>query len=150
MKKEFIVFDDFIRAKGLRHTPQRETILDVFLSTERHVSAEELYKLVRRRHRDIGYVTVYRTMKLLSESGLCGEIDFGDGIMRYEHKYGHGHHDHLVCIRCGAFTEVVKPKIERLQEDLTKEHNFKALRHRLEIFGICSRCRRKGGGGMRE
>src|SRR3989338_5762710 len=116
MRKEFEIFDSFIRSKNLRHTPQREKILEIFLSTERHVSADELYKIVKKRDPSIGYTTVYRTMKLLSGSGLCGEIDFGDGISRFEHKYGHSHHDHLICTKCGRFIEVVKPKIEELQE----------------------------------
>lgn len=144
MRKEFQIFDDFIRSKGLRHTPQRGEILREFLSTERHVSCEELYKLVRKKVSNIGYTTVYRTMGLLSESGLCGEIDFGDGIKRFEHRYGHEHHDHLVCIKCGRFIEVVNPEIEKMQDSLAKKHRFIPTKHKLQIFGICKRCQ-KGG-----
>jgi len=139
-RKEFQIFDEFVRAKGLRHTPQRGTILAVFLSTEKHVSAEELYKLVRKKDSTIGYTTVYRTMKLFSESGLCGETEFGDGVLRFEHKYGHEHHDHLICVKCGKFTEVTDPGIERLQENMVKRHGFKSLKHKLEIFGLCRKC----------
>lgn len=142
MKKEFQIFDEFITAKDLRHTQQREKILNIFLSTERHVSCDELYKLVRRQDKSIGYTTVYRTMKLLAESGLCGEIDFGDGILRFEHKYGHEHHDHLICIKCGKFIEVFSPTIEKMQESLTKKHRFIPTKHKLEIFGICKSCKR--------
>lgn len=144
MREEFKILDEFIKSKGLRHTPQREKILDIFLSTERHLSCEELYKLVRKKDPRIGYTTVYRTVKLLSESALCGEMDFGDGIVRYEHKYGHQHHDHLVCIKCGRFIEVVSPEIEKMQNSLTKKHKFIPTKHKLEIFGICKRCQ-KGG-----
>ena len=139
-RKEFEVFSEFIESKGLRHTLQREKILDIFLSTEKHVSIDELYKLVRKKYRDIGYTTVYRTMKLFSESGLCGEIDFGDGILRFEHKYGHEHHDHLICTKCGKFIEVMKPEIERMQDILTKEYGFIPTKHKLQIFGICKVC----------
>ena len=142
MRKEFEIFDEFIRSKALRHTPQREKILDVFLSTERHVSAEELYKLVKRKFQGIGYTTVYRTMKLFSECGLCGEIDFGDGVARFEHKYGHEHHDHLICVKCGKFIEVISPGIERLQDKLADKYRFTPIKHKLEIFGICSKCAR--------
>ena len=147
MRKEFEIFDSFIRSKNLRHTPQREKILEIFLSTERHVSAEELYKIVKRRDPSIGYTTVYRTMRLLAESDLCGEIDFGDGVARFEHKYGHGHHDHLICTKCGRFIEVMMPQIEKLQDSLAKTHDFSPTRHKLQIFGLCRRCRpreRKG------
>lgn len=145
MRKEFETFDSFIRSKGLRHTPQRENILETFLSTERHVSADELYKIIKKKSSSIGYTTVYRTMKLLSESDLCGEIDFGDGVVRFEHKYGHDHHDHLICTKCGRFIEVVKPEIEKLQDSLAKAHQFMPTRHKLQIFGICRKCQKKGG-----
>jgi len=139
-RKEFQILDEFVKAKALRHTPQREKILDVFLSTERHVSCEELYKLVRRKYHGIGYTTVYRAMKLFSESGLCGEMDFGDGVLRFEHKFGHGHHDHLICVKCGKFVEVMKPEIEKLQDRLARKHGFTPTKHKLEIFGICHKC----------
>ena len=140
MEKEIEILEKFIREKGLRYTPQREEILKVFLSVEKHLSADELHRLVRRKNHDIGYVTVYRTMKLLQEAGLCNEVDFGDGISRFEHRYGHEHHDHLICVQCGSYTEVVKPKIEKLQDGLAKERGFLPLRHKLQIFGICSKC----------
>lgn len=140
MKDELGILEKHIRENGLRHTPQREEILKAFLSIERHLSADELHKIVKKKNPGIGYVTVYRTMKLLSEAGLCNEADFGDGIARFEHQYGHEHHDHLVCIKCGSYTEVVKPKIEELQEKLAKENKFMPLRHKLQIFGICSMC----------
>ena len=140
MKKELEILEKFITEKGLRYTPQREEILKIFLSVEKHLSTDELHKIVKKKNPGIGYVTVYRTMKLLEDAGLCNEIDFDDGITRFEHRYGHEHHDHLICVKCGSFIEVVKPKIERLQEKLAKEIRFTALRHKLQIFGICSRC----------
>lgn len=145
-KKEFEILDEFIRSKSLRHTNQRETILRTFLATERHVSAEELHRIVKREDPSIGYTTVYRTMRLLSESGLCGEIDFGDGTIRFEHRYGHEHHDHLICTRCGTFTEVVQPEIEKMQDALAKKHRFTPESHKLQIFGVCSRCAKKRRG----
>ena len=140
MKKEIEILEKFIKEKGLRYTPQREEILKAFLSVEKHLSADELYKIVKKKDPDIGYVTVYRTMKLLEEAGLCNEIDFGDGISRFEHKYEHGHHDHLICVKCGGCTEVMKPRIERLQDELAKERRFIPLKHSLQIFGICDKC----------
>lgn len=140
MKKEIEVLEKFVREKGLRYTPQREEILRAFLSVEKHLSTDDLYKIVKKKNPAIGYTTVYRTMKLLEEAGLCNEIDFGDGITRFEHRYGHEHHDHLICIKCGGYTEVVKPKIEILQEKLAKEKHFTPIRHKLQIFGVCGKC----------
>lgn len=143
MKKELEILEKYIREKGLRHTPQREDILRVFLSVERHLSADELHTIVKKKNPSIGYVTVYRTMKLLSEAGLCNEVDFGDGITRYEHLYGHEHHDHLICTRCGTYEEVVKPEIEKMQDELAKERGFIPMKHKLQIFGICCKCSKK-------
>lgn len=141
MKKENEIFDKYVRSKGLRHTNQRDEIINIFLSTERHVSIEELHKLVRKKDPSIGYTTVYRTMRLLSKCGLCEEVDLGDGIARYEHKFGHKHHDHLICVQCGETIEVVKGQMEKMQDRLALEHSFLPIRHKLEIFGICKRCR---------
>lgn len=140
MKREIEILDNFIRDKGLRRTPQREAILRVFLGIEKHLSIDELYKILKRRNSKIGYVTVYRTMKVLEKAGLCNEIDFGDGISRFEHQYGHGHHDHLVCLKCGSYTEVINPEIEKLQDELAKENRFVPSRHKLQIFGRCKKC----------
>ncbi|RJP29559.1 MAG: transcriptional repressor [Candidatus Omnitrophota bacterium] len=140
MKKEVEIFNNYINRRRFRHTPQRIKILDVFLETEGHVSFQELYRLVKKKHPEIGLTTVYRSMKLFSECGLCSEIDFGDGVLRFEHKYNHKHHDHLICTKCGQLIEVVSPRLEKMQEAMAKKHGFVSLSHKLEIFGICSSC----------
>ena len=93
----------YLEQHNLKHTRQRELILDAFLSTREHVTSEELYQLVREQNPNIGYTTVYRTMKLLAEAGLAQERHFDDGVTRYEME--HEHHDHLVCLRCGRIIE---------------------------------------------
>ncbi len=135
--------EKFIRAKGLRYTPQREDVLKVFLSVEKHVSADELYKLVRRKNPKIGYTTVYRTMRVLADAELCTEVDFDDGITRFEHKYAHEHHDHLICIKCKRCIEVLNPEIEKLQDVVASGKNFIPLKHKLQIFGVCGRCSKR-------
>jgi len=140
-RKEREIFEAHIRNKNLKHTEQRTQILKTFLETERHLTAEELYVLVRRKYPSIGYATICRTLKLLYECGLCRELKVEDGVTRYEHLYGHEHHDHLICINCGSFVEVVSPEIERLQEELASENDFILKRHRLELYGICKKCK---------
>ncbi len=136
------VFQEFLAEKNLRMTYQRKTILDVFLKTKTHVSPEDLYNLVKKKDSSIGQATVYRTLKLLSEAGLASEVDFGDGVMRYEHKYGQSHHDHLVCEVCGKKVEVFDPLIEELQEKLAKKHGFVLTNHKMYLYGICNKCKR--------
>ena len=122
---------------------QREQILDIFLKTEHHPTINDLYDLVRKKHPQIGLATVYRTMKVICDAGLARETDFGGGIRRFEHKYKHQHHDHLICLNCGSIIEVLNPEIEKLQENLAKKHRFKAVRHKMEIFGFCQNCKSK-------
>jgi Fur family transcriptional regulator, ferric uptake regulator len=134
------IFREFAAAKGLKSTRQREIILDCFLSSDRHVSIEELYLNLRAKHPGIGYATVYRTLKLFAESGIAREMQFGDGQTRYEHLLTGEHHDHLVCTRCGAIVEFENETIEKLQAEVAKQHGFTIARHKLELYGICAQC----------
>jgi Fur family ferric uptake transcriptional regulator len=143
MKNEKKIFEDFLGKKSLRDTPQRWLILDEFLKREQHTTTEELYDIVKQRDRTIGQATVYRTLKLLCEAGLAQEVDFGDGVMRYEHLYGHAHHDHLVCQGCGKTVEVVDTVIEELQQRLSAQYGFQLTGHEMYLYGLCEKCRGK-------
>lgn len=140
--KELQILDTFIYNKGIRHSKPREQILRVFLETERHLSVQELFGLVQKKHPTIGIATIYRTMALACEAGLAREIDFGEGNVRYEHLYGHEHHDHLVCIQCGAFREITNSRIEKEQMRMANEHGFDLVRHRHVLYGVCPECRK--------
>ena len=135
------IFQSFLKRKNLKYSDQRKTILETFTKSEKHVTTEELYLAVRKRNPAIGYTTVHRTLKLLCESGLAYESKFEDGVSRYELKYGNEHHDHLICTNCGTFIEVVDPRIEELQKKLAEKYEFNQKHHRLEIYGICKKCR---------
>jgi Fur family ferric uptake transcriptional regulator len=137
VKEKFL---KYIAEKGLRHTEQRLKVLEVLWHTEKHVSAQELFDLVRQKHKGIGYATVARTLKLLDEAGICRPVDLGDGLQRFEHKWGHEHHDHLICTRCGRFVEILSPELEKLQEKLVETHGYTQEYHKLDIFGICPVC----------
>jgi Fur family ferric uptake transcriptional regulator len=143
VKDAYRVFIGYLKEQGLKFTSQREAILGLFLETERHVSTDEFYRLVRKKYHRTGYSTVFRTMKHIAGSGIAREVDFGDSIVRYEHKLGHEHHDHLICIKCGRFIEVMSPRIEQLQEDLARKHNFNVVKHKMELFGYCKNCWKK-------
>ena len=135
------IFLGFIKKKGLRTTRQREEVLRAFFSAGKHITVDDLYSLVKKKNPEIGYATVHRNLKFLCECGLADEIKVGNTKARYEAKYGHRHHDHLICLRCGEFTEVNDEKIERLQERLAEANGFTPLRHKLEIYGLCKKCR---------
>jgi len=128
----------YIQDKRLNITAQREAIVEMFLRTRDHVSIDELLVKVRKRQPRVGYATVYRTLKLLVESGLAVERQFGDGQARYE-VVG-DHHDHLICVKCGLILEFEDEEIERLQERIASRlGGFHVLRHRHELYGLCAK-----------
>ncbi len=142
-RNEQKILKDYLLAKNLRNSEQRSKILETFLKSERHISADELYRMVKKRIPTIGYATIYRTLKILCECGICKELRIENGVSRYEPLYGHEHHDHLICLKCGKFIEVSSPEIEKLQEKIAKSEGFILMRHRLELYGICKRCNSK-------
>ncbi len=115
----------------------------MFLATEKHLTVQQLHDLVRKKHAGIGYATVARTVKLMCEAGVCRQVDFGDGMQRFEHKYGHEHHDHLICMKCGKFEEIYSPELEKIQDRLVRKYNYVQKSHKLDIFGLCPRCAKK-------
>ena len=137
------IFGDYIRSRGLRDTFQREQVLETFLNTEDHVSAEDLYKRINRRKRKVGFATVYRTMKLIAECGLAREVMLGDGVARFEHSYKHKHHHHLICTRCRKVIEFSSEIMERGEKEVLEEYGFKMESHHFKIYGLCSECQSK-------
>lgn len=140
-QKEKQIFDEYIRRKNLRHSARRDIILKVFLENKGHLTADELYRLTTEIDPGIGFATIYRTLKHLCKSGLSRELKGEDGISRYEHLYGRRHHDHLICSVCGKFTEVSDSRIEKLQEELAQKEGFTIIWHKLELYGICRKCK---------
>lgn len=141
MKEALQVFTEYIAKNGLKVTPQRLRIVEVFLRESGHLTTEELYERVKVVDGSVGQATVYRTMKLLCDSGIAKEVHFGDGVARYEQKYGSEHHDHLICEACGRNLEVIDEEIERLQEELAERHGFTLTSHRMYLYGVCEDCR---------
>lgn len=140
MEKELQIFENHASQKGLKHSKKREHILRALLDTQKHVSAEDLFKLVRKSHPEIGFSTVYRTLKHIVSSGLGEMVDFDDGVRRYERKIGREYHAHFICTKCGENFEVFDQNIERLSRNLSTQNNFQPQKHRLEIFGLCQEC----------
>ena len=134
-------FNKYLSEQQLRRTVPRDVVVDIFLRTEKHVSTEELFNIVRRKNKNIGYATVSRTLHLLEDAGLCRQVDMGDRIARFEHEYNHAHHDHIVCSKCGKVVEVHSEKLEKIQDDLVAKHGFTQTSHKLTIYGLCPKCK---------
>lgn len=133
-------FEEFLARQNLRLTGQRQVIVDAFLKQKGHVSAEELYRKVQKSAPDIGFTTVYRTLKLLSQAGLATSKNFGDGYARFEATTQQTHHDHLICTQCGKIIEFVNDQIESLQQSIAEQHGFTVTEHTLDIYGVCRDC----------
>ncbi|MEW6408990.1 MAG: transcriptional repressor [Nitrospirota bacterium] len=141
MNKRVKDFNQYLTTMGMNLTHQRTAIADAFFSTKGHVSTEELYRIMNKKHPQIGYSTVYRTLKLLSKGGLATERHFKNGHTRYEHIAEKKHHDHIMCLNCGKIVEFENKKIEELQKEIAIEHNFVIHDHKMELYGYCPKCR---------
>lgn len=138
-REEYDVLAAHLARHRLKRSAQREAILDAFLKVEKHVSVEDLLKLVRRRHPEVGRTTIYRTLKLFKDAGLASELVFGEEA-RFEPIWKRDHHDHFVCTGCGAIIEFTSPEIERIQEEIAQRLSFAIEGHRHHIFGKCGKC----------
>ncbi len=132
-----------LKRVGLKHTAQRDTILRTFLETREHLSTNELHRLVQKKDARIGFTTVYRTLKLLSECGLASEVAFHDGIARYEHQYNRRSHHHMVCTGCGSSVEFFSPEVDGLEQEIGNRYRYATTRHTFQIYGVCEDCRKK-------
>ena len=134
------IFTDFLEKKDLKLTSQRRTILREAMEASGHFSAEKLLSLSKKADRTVSKATVYRTLALLKDSAILEEQDFGDGKKLYERAQGRAHHDHLICVRCGAILEFDNQQIEDLQNAEAAKHRFKIVYHSLKLFGFCRAC----------
>lgn len=140
MTNERVLFEQFLRSRDLKMTSPRETVLNAFLQTEGHLSAEDIFDAARTLDPGIGQATVFRTVKLLSEAGLARDACQDKGPRKYEHAYHHPHHDHLLCVRCGKIIEFCDPGIEKAQDAIFGRYGFKAVGHMMELKGLCADC----------
>lgn len=135
-----------IHSQSYKLTPQREATVRVLLENEEdHLSAEDVYLLVKEKAPEIGLATVYRTLELLAELNVVNKINFGDGVSRFDlRQEGTDHfHHHLVCIECGAVDEIQQDLLGDVERIVETDWQFKVKDHRLTFHGICSRCQNK-------
>ncbi len=137
---------DLLKEHSYKLTPQRQTILHTFWEhTDRHLSAEDVYRLVKDQYPDMGLATVYRTLDIFAEVGILQKNDFGDGRSRYEFSQqdDHHHHHHLICMECGNVAEFDDDLLESLETVIVKKNGFKVMDHDLKFYGYCRECQNK-------
>ncbi|MDM7979468.1 MAG: Fur family transcriptional regulator [Rhizobium sp.] len=121
--------------RGMRMTEQRRVIARILEESDDHPDVEELYRRSSKIDAKISISTVYRTVKLFEDAGIIERHDFRDGRSRYE-TVPEEHHDHLIDLKTGTVVEFHSPEIEALQERIAREHGFRLVGHRLELYGI--------------
>ncbi|HQR32551.1 MAG TPA: transcriptional repressor [Blastocatellia bacterium] len=129
---------------NLRNTKQRQAILDAIEAHGGHLTAEEVYKIVKRRHPRLSLGTVYRNLRVLAGQGAVRELDFGMAITHFETTKDS--HYHLVCRLCGGIVDVeieLEKKLMALVEKAKTIGGFQIEEHRLDFVGVCERCQVK-------
>ena len=129
--------------RGYKMTPQRKEILQIFVDHPEHLSAEDVYGLLREKESEIGLATVYRALDLLSNLGILVQIDFGDGCARYELNTADPnvhHHHHLICRKCKKVIEFDEDLLDELEEVISRKSGFQILNHEVKFFGYCKDC----------
>src|SRR5579872_3126965 len=138
-------FMDFLEGKHLRLTSQRRTIIDTAFSTSQHFTAEQLLAWSKRRDKSVSRATVYRTLPLLTESGLVREMDFGKDYKFYDPNYAeHPNHNHIICNDCEKIVEFESDKIEKLESEISRKLGFSVKTQRLQITGSCEELKKLG------
>ena len=128
-----------LKSIGLKATFPRMKILELFDNAElRHLSAEDVYRLLLNESIDIGLATVYRALTQFEQAGLLERHHFESGKAVFELKVGQ-HHDHLVCINCGRVEEFYDEEIERRQKKIAKDRGFVIQEHALYLYAECTK-----------
>ena len=149
MSKDTTVENVFqnLRSKGLRVTPQREKILQIFMDLQdgTHLSAEDLFKVLEKKNENISLATTYRTLKILSQFGYLRELDFAEGHKHYELKQEDVPHQHIICIGCNSTIEFEDHFLEEAGQIIGARYNFEVIDAQFKIFGLCPACRETQG-----
>ena len=139
------LFGRYLREQGLPVTHQREAVAKVVFGSGEHLSVDEIEGVLRSEGHRIGKATIYRALDLLVRSKLVGELDFGEGFKRYEHRLSaEPIHEHLICLNCGTVIEFQSSEVHRIEAMVSAQHGFRPTRHKLEIYGLCRQCTAAG------
>jgi Fur family ferric uptake transcriptional regulator len=133
-------FKKLFKQEHVDHFEGRFKILEVFLQTEKHVTVDELTRLLAQSGSELDPQFVRETLKLMCRFGFAHKSRFDNGEARYEHRHLGQHHDHMICTKCRKIIEFEEDQLEKLQIQIAAAQGFLMLQHRMEIYGICSEC----------
>lgn len=128
-----------LKSSGLKATLPRIKILEVFQTSRlRHMSAEDVFKVLLNEGADVGLATVYRVLTQFEQAGILSRHHFETGKAVYELNEGQ-HHDHLVCLDCGVVEEFYDPEIEKRQREVALQRGFELQAHALSLYAACTK-----------
>ena len=130
-----------LKPEGGKRSSKREQIVNVFLRQEGHLSADDLFDLIRKDDHRISRATVYRTLQWMVDAGIARKVDFGEGRFRFEHSYRQPRHFHLICKSCHRSFEFLSSDIEVLVEEVATARGFTPSQSVVQIYGTCEECR---------
>ncbi|OQY11878.1 MAG: hypothetical protein B6I31_04135 [Desulfobacteraceae bacterium 4572_19] len=136
-KQQFL---KLFKQEGIDRLDDRVAILEIFLKTEQHITMPDFVKLVKQSHISIQPDFINDTIKLLCKFGFAQKVHFEGGPVRYEHRHIGRHHDHMICTKCRKIVEFESNQIENIQSHIAASHGFHMLQHKMELYGICSKC----------
>ena len=131
-----------LKERGYKLTPQRRAVLQVIVNSRDHLTPATLYERVRQDYPNIGLVTIYRTLEILTKLGFICETHAGGSCRNYVIRRPSGHHHHLICSGCGAVINFTDCYLAELEQRLSKETGFEIESHLLEFLGYCRNCRK--------
>jgi len=137
-------FKILLKKQNLKYTEQREKILKILFESEKHISADDIFLIIKNdySHLNIGIATIYRTLSLLEDEKLVNSISYNNSGKKYELS-NKKHHDHIICEKCDKIVEFYDENIERIQEIVAINNGFKITNHSMQIYGICIECQEK-------
>ncbi len=138
-------FVEFLSRKRLRLTSQRQAIIEAVFGTDEHFTADQLLAWSRLRDASVSRATVYRTLPLLTASGLVREMDFGRDQRYYDPNYSdHPNHSHIICVDCDKIFEFESGKIDQIESEISRRMGFELEAQRLQLIGKCEELKRLG------
>ena len=135
-------FKKLFQQEHIDHFEDRFRVLEIFLQTEAHLTADELIEVLEKSGYRFSIDFVRETLKLMCRFGFASKNRFDNGVVRYEHRHLGQHHDHMICTKCKGIFEFQNNRLEDLQLQIAASRGFHMLQHRMEIYGICSDCLR--------
>ena len=141
-KEKFLAF---LEQKNLRITSQRRAIVDTVFGTDQHFNAEQLLEWAREIDESVSRATIYRTLPLLTESGLVHEMDFGKDYKIYDPNYAdHPNHNHIICDDCDKVVEFESEKLDTLENEISQNLGFQVKTQQLRINASCDEMKKLG------